>query len=51
MAIEFFQEQEETGSGSLEFLDDWLKENPKNKQVDWEVLEIKAVKSGKRYQV
>lgn len=49
MALEFFEEKEDNGTGELEFLGDWLKANPKNKQLEWEVLEIRAVKSGKGY--
>ncbi len=49
MALEFFSDNEETGTGSLEFLNDWLKENPKNKEKTFPIKEFKAVKSGKGF--
>lgn len=49
MALTFFEVNEDSGTGELLFLNDWLKENPKNKTTIFEVTDIKAVKSGKGY--
>lgn len=49
MALTFFEDKEDSGTGSLGFLNEWLEENPKNKQKEFDIVEIKAVKSGKGY--
>lgn len=49
MALSFFEEPEDTGSGSLDFLNDWLEANPKNKEKQFPVVEIKLAKSKKGY--
>jgi len=51
MAISFFEESEDNGTGSLEFLNDWLEENPKNKEKSFPITEIKLAKSKKGYTV
>ena len=48
MALQYFSE-ESSNSGSLEFLNDWLKKNPKNKIKTHNVVELIAVKSGKGF--
>lgn len=49
MTISFFESNEDNGTGELLFLNDWLIENPKNKIQTFEVVEFKAVKSGKGF--
>lgn len=49
MALKFFDEESSNGTGSLDFLNDWLVENPKNKKKEFLVTEIKRVQSGKGY--
>lgn len=49
MALKFFEPEESNGTGSLEFLNDWLKENPKNKQKEFLITEIKRVQSNKGF--
>lgn len=49
MALKFFEPEETNGTGSLEFLNDWLTENPKNKQKEFLITEIKRVQSNKGY--
>lgn len=51
MTLTFFEAKEDSGNGELLFLNDWLKENPKPKNKEFEVTEVKAVKSGKGYLV
>ena len=48
MALQYFTDDSST-SGSLQFLNDWLKENPKNKIQQHNVIEFVAVKSGKGF--
>jgi hypothetical protein len=48
MTLQYFSE-ETTTSGSIEFLSDWLKKNPKNKIKIHNVVELIAVKSGKGF--
>lgn len=47
MPLSFFESVEDNGSGELLFLNDWIKENPKPKKKEFELIELKAVKSGK----
>lgn len=49
--LKFFEEESSSGNGSLEFLNDWLVENPKNKKKEFLITEIKRVQSGKGYTV
>lgn len=49
MALKFFDTESDNGTGSLEFLNDWLVENPKNKKTQFLITEIKRVQSGKGY--
>jgi hypothetical protein len=49
MALSFFEEPEDNGSGSLDFLNDWLEANPKNKEKQFPIVEIKLAKSKKGY--
>ena len=50
MALKFFDEdQQSKGNGQLAFLNDWLEENPKNKETNFLITEIKRVQSGKGY--
>lgn len=51
MALTFFEAKEDNGSGELLFLNEWLEENPKPKNKEFEVTEVKAVKSDKGYLV
>ncbi|MDA3835964.1 MAG: hypothetical protein PF495_21555 [Spirochaetales bacterium] len=48
MALQYFTD-ESTTSGSLDFLSDWLKKNPKNKVKQFNVVELIAVKSNKGF--
>jgi len=50
MALSFFGPLE-SDTKDLDFLDDWLKENPKNKRTEFPVSEIILVRSGKGYMV
>lgn len=49
MALKFFEPEDNNGTGSLEFLNDWLIENPKNKQKEFLITEIKRVQSNKGF--
>lgn len=50
MALKFFDaDSSSNGNGQLSFLPDWLEENPKNKETQFLVTEIKRVQSGKGY--
>jgi hypothetical protein len=49
MALKFFEPEETSGNGSLEFLNDWLKENPKNKTREFLITEVKRVQSNKGF--
>jgi len=49
MALKFFEPEETNGSGTLEFLNDWLKVNPKNKAKEFLITEIKRVQSNKGF--
>jgi hypothetical protein len=49
MALSFFEEPEDNGTGSLDFLNDWLEANPKNKEKQFSVTEIRLAKSKKGY--
>ena len=49
MGLTFFESNEDNGTGELLFLNDWLKENPKNKDKQFILWELKAVKSGKGF--
>jgi len=51
MALTFFEAKEDNGNGELLFLNEWLENNPKPKTKEYEVTEVKAVKSGKGYLV
>lgn len=48
MALQYFTD-ESTTSGSLDFLNNWLEKNPKNKVKEFNVVELIAVKSGKGF--
>lgn len=47
MALQFFDSTPD--SNDLLFINDWITENPKNKQKEFEIESIMAVKSGKGY--
>lgn len=47
MKLSFFDDVAE--KQSLDFLDDWILENPKNKQTEFRVNVIQKAKSGKGY--
>ena len=47
MKLAFFDDVQE--SQSLEFLDNWIKENPKNKKKEFEVQVVQRARSGKGY--
>lgn len=49
MALKFFEPEESNGSGSLDFLNDWLVENPKNKQTEFLITEVKRAQSNKGF--
>lgn len=49
MSLKFFEPEESNGNGSLEFLNDWLIENPKNKQKEFLITEVKRVQSNKGF--
>lgn len=49
MALKFFEPEESNGNGSLDFLNDWLVENPKNKQKEFLITEVKRVQSNKGF--
>lgn len=51
MALKFFDNEDSTSSGSLEFLNDWLVENPKNKKTEFLISEVKRVQSNKGFTV
>lgn len=49
MALKFFEPEESNSNGSLEFLNDWLVENPKNKKTEFLITEVKRVQSNKGF--
>ncbi|HET6747597.1 MAG TPA: hypothetical protein VFH06_05830 [Candidatus Saccharimonadales bacterium] len=49
MALKFFEPEESNSNGSLDFLNDWLVENPKNKQVQFLITEVKRAQSNKGF--
>lgn len=49
MALKFFELEESNGNGALDFLNDWLVENPKNKQTEFLITEVKRVQSNKGF--
>lgn len=49
MALKFFEPEESNSNGSLDFLNDWLVENPKNKQVEFLITEVKRAQSNKGF--
>lgn len=49
MALKFFEPEESNGTGSLDFLNDWLVENPKNKKTEFLITEVKRVQSNKGF--
>lgn len=49
MALKFFEPVEDSGNGQLEFLNDWLEANPKNKTKQFLITEIRRTKSDKGY--
>lgn len=49
MALKFFEPEEVNSNGSLDFLNDWLVENPKNKQREFLITEVKRVQSNKGF--
>lgn len=49
MALKFFDDESSNTTGSLEFLNDWLVENPKNKKKEFLITECKRAKSNKGY--
>lgn len=49
MALKFFEPEETNSNGSLDFLNDWLVENPKNKQTEFLITEVKRVQSNKGF--
>lgn len=49
MALKFFESEESSTTGSLEFLNDWLIENPKNKKKEFLIVECKRAKSNKGF--
>lgn len=49
MALKFFEPEESNSNGSLDFLNDWLVENPKNKQREFLITEVKRVQSNKGF--
>lgn len=49
MALKFFEPEEVNSNGSLDFLNDWLIENPKNKQREFLITEVKRVQSNKGF--
>lgn len=50
MALTFLDDgKSNSGSGQKEFLNDWLKSNPKNKQIQHLVSEVRLVNSNKGY--
>jgi len=51
MTIKFFDEEVSSTSGSIPFLDEWIKNNSKNKKKDFYISEIVRVKSNKGYLV
>lgn len=50
MALKFFDSQP-SSSGSLDFLDEWIKKNPKNKETVFPINEVKRAQSNKGYTV
>jgi hypothetical protein len=51
MPLTFFEPKASTGSGDTPFLNEWIEKNPKNKETQFLVKEIKKVTSGKGYLV
>ena len=49
MALKFFESEESNSNGSLDFLNDWLVENPKNKQKEFLITEVKRVQSNRGF--
>ncbi len=49
MALKFFDSDESNGTGTLEFLNDWLVLNPKNKKKEFLITEVKRVQSNKGF--
>lgn len=49
MALKFFEPEDTNSNGSLDFLNDWLVENPKNKQKEFLITEVKRVQSNKGF--
>lgn len=49
MPLKFFEPEESNSNGSLDFLNDWLVENPKNKQKEFLITEVKRVQSNKGF--
>lgn len=49
MALKFFEPEESNSNGSLDFLNDWLVENPKNKKTEFLITEVKRVQSNKGF--
>lgn len=49
MALTFFESNEDNGNGELEFFGDWIKKNPKPKNKEFVVTEMKAAKKGNGY--
>lgn len=49
MALKFFDDNQSSGSGNLEFLNDWIEKNPKNKDKEFPIEEVVRVQSGKGY--
>lgn len=51
MALQFFEPKKNTGSGDTPFLNDWIKDNPKNKETTFLVKEIVKAQSNKGYRI
>ena len=49
MALKFFDTEESNSNGALDFLNDWLVENPKNKKTEFLITEVKRVQSNKGF--
>lgn len=51
MALKFFDDESNNGNGNLEFLNNWIEKNPKNKQKEFVIDEVVRTKSGRGYLV
>jgi hypothetical protein len=51
MALKFFEPKKSSGSGNTPFVNDWLKDNPKNKETTFIVKEIVRTQSDNGYRV